>query len=290
MRTRQFLGLARIPTLTATAVPIMVGGALGYSVGKFDALAWLDILFVGLLMQIATNAMNEYGDYRHAVDEVRGPGFAGIIVSKEVSAREVLLTALTCYAAAFLLGLILVVVRGPVMLLLGGVAIMVGILYSEGPIPISSTPFGEVMVGLVMGLVEVVSADLAASGEISSLAAVYSIPVILTVMAILLANNVRDIGKDRDHGRHTLVVMIGRRRGMIVLFALIMLAFVWSFPAFLLFSTSASVFLLWLASPMALQICLQLKKDDTWHKSVAAVAKLHLIIGVLLTVSVLYHF
>lgn len=290
MKFYQFFSLARVPTLTATAVPMMVGGALGYSGGKFDAPAWLDILFVGLLMQIATNAMNEYGDYRHAVDEVRGPGFAGIIVSKEVPAREVLLVALVCYVSAFILGSILVLVRGPIMLLLGCVAILVGVLYSEGPVPISSTPFGEVAVGLVMGLVEVVSADLAASGGISRLAVVYSIPVSLTVVAILVANNVRDIDKDRAHGRHTLVVLLGRSRGMMMLFALIALAFIWPFPAILLYSTPASVFLLWLASPLALRICSRLKRDGKWDESVKTVGMLHLLIGVLLALSIAIQF
>lgn len=287
MNLKQFLALARVPTLTATAVPVLVGGALGYSAGKFNLFAWLDILVVALLMQVAANAMNEYGDYRHAIDSAPGPGFAGIIVSKEVSAREVLLTASGCYAVAFFLGIILVLLRGTIMLLLGSVAILAGILYSEGPVPISSTPFGEVTVGLVMGFIEVVSANLAASGEISNLAIVFSVPVSLTVTAILLANNIRDLDKDREHGRRTLAVVIGRRRGAILLFALITSALTWSLPTFLLFSPSVSIFLVWLALPLALKSCSYLAKDRTWHKSVPMIARLHMVIGALLTISIL---
>ena len=287
MNLKQFMALARVPTLTATAVPVLVGGALGYSAGKFNLFAWLDIFAVALLMQVATNAMNEYGDYRHAIDTTPGPGFAGIIVSKEVSAREVLLTASGCYAVAFFLGIILVLLRGTIMLLLGSVAILAGILYSEGPLPISSTPFGEAMVGLVMGFIEVVSANLAASGEISSLAIVFSVPVSLTVTAILLANNIRDLDKDRAHGRRTLAVVIGRRWGVILLFSLIMSAFIWSIPAFLLFPPSASIFLVWLAFPLALKSYSYLAKDPTWHKSVPMIARLHMVFGALLAISIL---
>lgn len=288
MKVSQFLALARIPTLAATAVPIMVGGALGYSAGEFDSLAWLDIFVVALLMQVATNAINEYGDFGRSVDKAPGPGFAGIIVSKQVSAREVLVAASTCYGVAFVLGLALVWVRGPIMLLLGAAAILVGILYSEGPLPISSTPFGELMVGLVMGVVEVVAADLAAAGAISGLALTYSVPVNLTVMAILVANNVRDISKDRESGRRTLVVLIGRERGAALLFVLVSLAEAWSIPAFLLFSAPASVFLLWLALPVVLQSFAKLKADASWRDSVTVTARLHLIIGALLVVSVLF--
>ena len=105
-------------------------------------------------MQIATNTLNEYGDYRHAVDTSPSPGFAGLIVSGEVSARQILLTSLVCYALAFLLGIALVFERGTLMFVLGGTAILAGALYSEGPIPISSTPAGEVLVAIIMGPIE----------------------------------------------------------------------------------------------------------------------------------------
>ena len=288
MKVSQLLALARIPTLAATAVPIVVGGALGYSAGEFDPLAWLDVFVVALLMQVATNAINEHGDFGRSVDKAPGPGFAGIIVSKQVSAREVLVAASACYGAAFVLGLALVWVRGPVMLLLGAAAILVGVLYSEGPLPISSTPFGELIVGLVMGVAEVVASDLAAAGAISGLALTYSVPVSLTVMAILVANNVRDISKDRESGRRTLVVLIGRERGVALLFVLVLLAEAWSVPAFLLFSAPASVFLLWLALPAVLQSFAKFRKDASWRDSVTVTARLHLIIGALLVVSILF--
>ncbi len=89
MRLGQLVRLIRVPTLAATAVPMLVGGALAVRSGGFDPLSWLDILVVALLMQVATNAFNEYGDYKHAVDTVPSVGFAGIIVSGEVNAREV---------------------------------------------------------------------------------------------------------------------------------------------------------------------------------------------------------
>ena len=182
MKIGQLLRFARVPTLAATAIPLMVGGALGLSEGKFDPLSWLDIFTVALLLQVATNALNEYGDYRHGIDRAPSPGFAGLIVSGETSARSILFVAATCYAGAFVLGMTLVLTRGILMLLFGVVAILAGILYSEGPFPLSSTPVGELLVAVVMGPVEVVSANLAASGEISTLALIFSIPVSLMTL------------------------------------------------------------------------------------------------------------
>src|ERR1700691_5841704 len=163
MKIGQLIRLARVPTLAATAVPVMVGGALGFAEGSFSPLAWLDIFLVALLLQMGTNALNEYGDYRGAVDTAPSPGIAGVIVSGEVSAREVFRVAVALYALALGLGLVLVIFRGALMLILGVVAALAGIFYSTGPRPVSSTPFGETLVAVVMGPVEVVSASLAAS-------------------------------------------------------------------------------------------------------------------------------
>lgn len=287
MKAEQFLRLIRLPTLAATAVPMMVGGALALEGGHFSALSWLDILVVGLLMQIATNSLNEYGDYRHGVDTAPSAGFAGIIVSGEVRASDVLYTATACYALAFFLGLALVVERGAGLLILGALAILAGVLYSEGPLPISSTPFGEVLVGAVMGPVEVVSADIAASGSTSTLALVYSIPVGLMVTSILLANNLRDVDKDREHGRRTIAVLVGRRRGSVVLLCLVAATFLWSIPAYLFFSAPASVFLVWLALPVAAKGCADLMRGSSWEKSVTVIARIHVLVGLLLAVSLL---
>ena len=287
MKLGQFVRLVRVPTLAATAAPMIVGGALALNSGRFNPLSWLDILLVGVLMQIATNALNEYGDYKHAVDTVPSAGFAGIIVSGEVRASEVLYTAAACYALAFCLGLALVFERGVGLLVLGVLAILAGVVYSEGPLPVSSTPFGEVLVGVVMGPIEVLSADIAASGSTSPLALAYSVPVGLMVTAILLANNVRDVDKDREHGRRTIAVIVGRRRGSIILLCLIGAAFLWSAPAFLVFSAPISVFLVWLAFPVALRGWMELIDGKAWEKSVTVVARIHVLVGLLLALSLM---
>ena len=273
----------------ATAVPLFVGGALAFAGGGFSILSWLDIFFVALLMQVGTNAMNEYGDYRHAVDTAPSPGIAGVIVSGEVSANEVLVSAAGCYAVAFLLGILLVFERGALLLVLGVAAILAGVLYSEGPLPIASTPFGEVLVAIVMGPIEIVSADLAASGAISSLAIVFSVPVGLMVTSILLTNNLRDIDKDREHGRRTLAVLIGRRRGLLLLLGLMASAFIWTMPAYLLFPISPSVFLVWLALPLVVLTYSHLTSGREWPTSVPRVARIHIVFGLLLTVSIMLH-
>lgn len=264
----------------------MVGGALGLQSGAFSVLSWLDILAVASLMQVATNCLNEYGDYVHSVDTAPSAGIAGVLVSGELKPKEVLWVAVTCYGMAFLLGILLVLERGAALLALGLAAIVAGVLYSEGPLPVSSTPFGEVLVGAIMGPIEVVSTDIAASGHASVFALAFSVPVALMVTCILLANNLRDVDKDREHGRRTLAVLIGRRRGTELLLGLMVAVSAWSVLALLAFDWPSAL-LVWIASPVAARTYSQLKAGNSWPRAVPLVARLHIFVGLLLTVSVL---
>src|SRR5438067_10168203 len=113
---RATLGLwwkvARPFSLTASAIPVCVGGALALVGGRFDPLNFGLLLVPSLLIQVATNAFNEYYDHRRGLDTHESVGIAGVIVGGHLSPRAVLLGALTCFAIALPLGLWLVARAG----------------------------------------------------------------------------------------------------------------------------------------------------------------------------------
>jgi 1,4-dihydroxy-2-naphthoate octaprenyltransferase len=125
-------------------------------------------------------------------------GFSGIILKGEATAKEVLLTALLFYFAAAILAIPLIIIRGFFVLFLGTITATIGVIYSEGAYPISRTPFGEILVGITMGLVEIVATELVSSGKITFSAYIISVPISLLVANILLGNNIRDIVKDKE--------------------------------------------------------------------------------------------
>jgi 1,4-dihydroxy-2-naphthoate octaprenyltransferase len=90
-------------------------------------------------------------------------------------------------------------------------------LYSSGPKPISSTPFGEITAGIVMGPVIVLISYYIQAGLLDIRAILTSIPIALLIGSILMANNIRDILHDIDGGRKTLPIVIGRDRAINVL-------------------------------------------------------------------------
>ncbi len=70
----------------------------------------------------------------------------GVSVKQAKTVIGVLLTV------SMVTGLWLVYLTDIVVLLIGGIAFLVGALYSYGPLPISQTPFGEAFSGFFMGM------------------------------------------------------------------------------------------------------------------------------------------
>ena len=87
----------------------------------------------------------------------------------------------------------------------------IGYLYTGGPMPISWTPFGELFSGLFMGMIIILLAFFIQTGNINSFVVWISIPIVITIGLINMANNIRDRVKDQASGRKTLPILLGKR-------------------------------------------------------------------------------
>jgi 1,4-dihydroxy-2-naphthoate octaprenyltransferase len=282
---RQFIALIRVPSLTATAVPLFTGGALALKIGGFDAVFWLVMLAAALFMQIATNVFNEHGDFINGIDKSASHGFAGIIVKGQATANEVLIIAIAFYAAAAILAVPLVLDRGVYVLVMGLAAAAVGVLYSEGPLPLSRTPLGEIFVGIIMGLTEVIATELVSCSRITFSAYLVSVPISLLVAAVLVANNIRDIGKDSKVGRKTLVVILGDRYSQVLYFTMIALSYAW-LPLMYVLTGNVWLNLPLVTFPFAARGMIMLHKNG-WKLGVEISSIIYMIYGVALVIALL---
>lgn len=288
MTIKQFLRVSRPPTLMATIVPLLIGGSMAFITHHFVWWAWLDILIIAFSMQIGANMLNEYFDYRRGLDDHESLGIGGIIVTGEVSAATVWRFALVTYGLALILGLILVIYRGPLLLVMGLLGIIAGFLYTGGPYPLSSTPFGEMLVAVIMGPLEVLATQFAAAGVITPVAELLSWPVGISVATILLANNLRDMDKDRKHGRRTLAIVFGRPAGLAILAAMIGTVLVWISVMAAAGLLPLKVLIVWLSLPVIITSLKSLGSRDSWAKAVPIAGRIHVIIGVLLAIGILW--
>jgi len=214
--------LARPFSLTASAVPVLVGTAVAFATsGLRSPDLFVAMLVASVLIQIATNMFNEYYDFKHGLDTPDTVGIAGAIVRGLVPPSRVFRAAAACYVVAFLLGMYIVARTSPLVLGVGLLSAGAGYVYTGGPLPIAYTPLGELEVFIFMGPVIVGLASFIQTGAITPSAIWASLPVGCLVASILLANNLRDVTADGKVGRHTVVVVLGRRAGLVLYAALL---------------------------------------------------------------------
>ena len=182
-----------------------------YTPGAF-ALRVALALVVALALQIGVNYANDYSDGIRGTDEARvGP--VRLVGQKLASPRSVRLAAFACFGVAALAGLALVVMtQAWWLLLVGAAAIVAAWFYTGGPSPYGYAGLGEVFVFVFFGLVAVMGTTYVLSLELTWLALAGGIACGSLSVAILLANNLRDIPTDEVSGKRTLAVRLGDGR------------------------------------------------------------------------------
>ncbi|TQM64356.1 1,4-dihydroxy-2-naphthoate polyprenyltransferase [Humibacillus xanthopallidus] len=221
----QWIEGARPRTLPAAVSPILVGTGAAYQTGHIVWAYAILALAVALLLQVGVNYANDYSDGIRGTDEVRvGP--VRLVGQRLAEPRSVKIAAFTAFFFAGLLGLALVGLSGLwVMIPIGAAAILAAWYYTGGSRPYGYLGLGEVFVFVFFGLV----ATLGTMATMTSLTAAGwwgAIGVGSLASAILVANNLRDIPTDREHGKRTLAVRMGERGTRIFYVALVAVAFV----------------------------------------------------------------
>jgi 1,4-dihydroxy-2-naphthoate octaprenyltransferase len=195
---------ARPRTLVAAVCPVVVGTAAAAAEGPVVAWRALAALVVALALQVGVNYANDYSD------GLRGTDTPGRLGPARLTATGLAAPASVRRAAAA--GLALAVAVDLRLLLVGVAAIAAAVLYTGGPRPYGYSGLGELAVLVFFGVVATCGSAYVQLERVPGAAVAASLVVGLGAVAILLANNVRDIDGDRLAGKRTLAVRLGRAR------------------------------------------------------------------------------
>jgi 1,4-dihydroxy-2-naphthoate octaprenyltransferase len=214
---RDWIGAARLRTLPLAVAPVVIGTGAAQLVDR--ELHWviaLACLALTVLIQIGVNFTNDYSDGIRGTDDHRvGP--ARLTASGRVRPRTVLIIGLAFFALAALVGLAIVIRTGQWwMLALGAVCLVAAWFYTGGKRPYGYFALGEVFVFVFFGLVATLGTTWVQAFQLPQEAWLGAVAAGLFACAVLLANNLRDIDQDRQVGKRTLTVLIGRRATKIV--------------------------------------------------------------------------
>ncbi|GAA3765661.1 1,4-dihydroxy-2-naphthoate polyprenyltransferase [Microbacterium kribbense] len=221
-----WIGAARLRTLPLAVAPVLIGTGAAHVIDiRFHWALALGCLLVAVFLQIGVNFSNDYSDGVRGTDDYRvGP--TRLTASGRVPARTVLIVALAFFAAASIVGLTLVIRTGQWwMLAVGAVCIVAAWFYTGGKRPYGYHAMGELFVFVFFGLVATLGTTWIQVQSAPQEAWLGGIGAGLLAVAVLVANNLRDIDQDRAADKRTLSVLIGRRGSQILFTACIVLAF-----------------------------------------------------------------
>lgn len=285
--------LLRPHTLTASFVPVILGTAIALSYGRIHILLFIAMLVASLLIQAATNMFNEYFDYKRGLDTADSVGIGGTIVRDGIPPRVVLnLAYLFCFAA-MLIGVYICMATSWWLALVGTMCILAGYLYTGGPYPIAYTPFGELASGLFMGLIIVLISFYIQTGTVTMTSVLLAVPIAILVAGILMANNIRDLDGDKEKGRRTLAILLGRKRAVAFLTGMFAVAYIWIVGLMLFRVESAWLLIVFFSLPKAFQAA-KLFKGKTQSiqlmPAMKATAQMHMLFGMLLSLGLILDF
>lgn len=308
---------ARPRTLPAAVVPVVVGTAAGYvttghvfSVTRsnngqvvsrystpvthsFSLINAFLALIVALALQIGTNYVNDYADGVRGTDEVRvGP--VRLVAGRLATVRQVKVAALTSFGIAGIAGLVLAIRVSYWFIPIGLLCGLAGWAYTGGSHPYGYLGLGEVLVFVFFGLVATAGSAYVQHGPLApghgfpwGFALWAGVPVGFLAAALLQANNLRDVGTDKETGKKTVAVRLGRIRAGYLYVATLLAA---AGAIGVLQHYRGWALLALLAIPLGFlpaRLALSTKNGRELLPMLASTARLQLGVGVLLTVGLL---
>lgn len=281
---------ARIPTLPAAVVPVLVGTGLAIGHRHFRPAVFVATLAASLLIQIGANFANDYFDFHKGADTPQRLGPKRITAAGLAKPEDVLRATIAVFGAAALIGVYLALVGGWPILAIGIASIVAGGAYTGGPLPFGYRGLGDVVCFVFFGVIAVAGTYYLQTGSFTTASIVASLPVACLVTAILVVNNLRDIETDRAARKMTLAVRLGRRGTRVEYIVLVTAAY--AIPFAMVIMEMSRVWMFWLplsTIPLAVSLCKVVSRRGGPALNVAlkGTGKLHLYFGFMFALSLL---
>ena len=226
-----FLLATRLPFLTATIIPILLGVAVAAKDGDFSWWLALLTLLGGASIHIGLNTANDVFDALSGADEanVNPTQFSGgsrVIQRGLVSLRRMSLLSVGAYLFGGSIGLYLMWERGSAELIaIGVVGVLLSVFYTAPPLRLVHRGLGEVAVAVGFGPLMVLGAYVVQTQRLSVEALVVSIPVAILISLVLYVNEIPDRRSDAAVGKRTLPTRLSEEAVTVGFLAAALLAF-----------------------------------------------------------------
>ncbi len=283
-----WLQAVRAPSLSAAAVPVLLGTAVAARDGFFHGWRMLIALIGAVAIQAGTNLINDYYDFRSGADSHESLGPSMVIQRGLLTPEQVWRGGVVAFGIGAVLGLMLVYLCGWPILAIGIPSIAAGYFYTAAPVSLAYIGLGELTVFLFMGPAIVLGAYYVMALTFSWGALWASVALGFLVAGILHANNIRDIETDGLHGKHTLATILGRGGAIWELITLDVLAYATTLIAVLARSLPWTALLVVLTLPRArdqIRIVRSTTEAKKLNLALLRSVQLHMEFGILMIIA-----
>lgn len=234
-----WLRIIRPQTLFASLCPVLVG--LMASPCIINPTIAILTLICALSLQILSNLINDYYDFRRGTDKKGRAGFSRALAEGWVTERQMRNACLITLAISIITGAYLVWIGGIVILVIGLFAILFAWLYTATNHSLSYLGIADIFVFLFYGIIASAGTTLLQLSAANSQFSIFNCQLSILAgavcglisMCVLIVNNLRDIDSDHEAGKRTFPVRFGKRAGEMGMLCVILLT-----PVFAFFSTS----------------------------------------------------
>lgn len=194
-------------SFVVSATPVILTVVYLLWKGEYADFSWLNAVgaLIGIvLFHAAGNVFSDYYDYKNGIDAEDTVGVK-TLVSGEFTPRQFYYLALGLFAAAIILGVLLTLNSGWELLIIGGLGFLLTLLYPR----LKFIALGDACIFVVYGILPMLGASFVTTGVFDWDTLVLSVPVGCITVAVLHANNARDIETDIRVGAKSVAYLMG---------------------------------------------------------------------------------
>lgn len=226
----------RPKTLTASMGPVILGLALAFHLSNKGLNFYIafSTLLCAILLQIGTNLVNDYFDFKKGTDTQQRLGPVRVTQSGLLSEIEVKWGYRICFFIALIIGTFLMVHGGLPIIVIGILSIVFAYAYTGGPFPLSYFAMGELLALIFFGPIAVWGTLFLQTKENFNIAWMVGLGVGFVAATLMAINNLRDNKEDKKNKKYTLAVLFGEKFGRTLCLLLIILSITLPFITYLL--------------------------------------------------------
>lgn len=256
MAIKHWISAIRLRTLPLAVASIGMGSFLAARDGYFNIIVFSLASLTAISLQILSNLSNDYGDSVHGADGAKrkGPKRAvqtGVISQKAMKNAMILFSIISLLAGISLLTYSIQSRQEFIFFLgMGIAAIIAAITYTSGAFPYGYRGLGDLFVLIFFGWVATIGTYYLHAHLFQFNHLLPATALGFLTVAVINVNNIRDIESDKQAGKYSIPVRIGRNHAVTYHWILLIGALVMAIIYVMLKFNGIQQFLFLLSAPL----------------------------------------